>query len=211
MEWIVAVCDAGLSLAAAWYAAHRTWEQPVKQNRLRLALLLAAAGGFASGYLLVLRVGTYLPNLLRMALLGVLLVMAACVDVQTHRIPNKIVLAAAAVFAACTALDLVLSGTDALPMMINGLVSAAVFFLVFFLLRVVAHGGIGYGDIKMITASALILGVYGEFSFLLFSHVLAALVALVLLFTKKATRRSGLPFGPFFYLGYLDTILMGSF
>lgn len=87
-------------------------------------------------------------------------------------------------------------------MMVNGLVSAGVFFLVFFLVRMASHGGVGYGDIKMITAAALIFGVYGTFSFLLTSHVAAALVAIVLLICKKASRKDGLPFGPFFYLGY---------
>lgn len=63
----------------------------------------------------------------------------------------------------------------------------------------------------MITAAALILGIYGTFSFLLVSHVLAAVVAIALLVSKKATRKDGLPFGPFFYLGYLVTILAGMF
>lgn len=57
----------------------------------------------------------------------------------------------------------------------------------------------------------IIFGVYGTFSFLLTSHVAAALVAIVLLICKKASRKDGLPFGPFFYLGYLATLLMGTF
>ena len=121
------------------------------------------------------------------------------------------VLGTAAVFAGCTLLDFLFSGMDAVAMMVNGLVSAGVFFLVFFLVRMASHGGVGYGDIKMITAAALIFGVYGTFSFLLTSHVAAALVAIVLLICKIASRMDGLPFVPFFYLGYLATLLMGTF
>lgn len=211
MEWIIAVCSAGLSLAAVWYAQKKTGLKPKKQSRWYAALLLAAAGGFAGGYLIVLRVGTYLPNVLRLVLLGTLLAAAAYIDALSHRIPNQIVLCTAAVFVGCTVLDFFLSGTEALPMMFNSLGAAAVFFLVFFLVRLASRGGVGYGDIKMITAAALILGVYGTFSFLLVSHVLAAAAAIVLLVSKKATRKDGLPFGPFFYLGYLATILLGSF
>ena len=83
-------------------------------------------------------------------------------------------------------------------------------FVVFFLVRLASRGGVGYGDIKMITAAALILGIYGTFSFLLVSHVLAAVAAIALLVSKKATRKDGLPFGPFFYLGYLVTIFDGN-
>ena len=211
MEWIIAVCSAGLNLAAVWLVQKKTGLKPEKQTQWAAALLLAAAGGFASGYMLVLRAGTYPPNLLRLVLLGTLLTAAAYIDALSHKIPNWIVLCTAAVFAGCTVLDFVLSGTDAVPMALNSVLAAAVFFVVFFLVRLASRGGVGYGDIKMITAAALILGVYGTFAFLLVSHVLAAVAAIVLLVSKKATRKDGLPFGPFFYLGYLATILMGTF
>lgn len=211
MEWIIAVCSAGLNLAAVWLVQKKTGLKPEKQTQWAAALLLAAAGGFASGYMLVLRTGTYPPNLLRLVLLGTLLIAAAYIDALSHKIPNWIVLCTAAVFAGCTVLDFVLSGTDAVPMALNSVLAAAVFFVVFFLVRLASRGGVGYGDIKMITAAALILGIYGTFSFLLVSHVLAAVAAIALLVSKKATRKDGLPFGPFFYLGYLVTILTGMF
>lgn len=211
MEWIIAVCSAGLNLAAVWLVQKKTGLKPEKQTQWAAALLLAAAGGFASGYMLVLRAGTYPPNLLRLVLLGTLLTAAAYIDALSHKIPNWIVLCTAAVFAGCTVLDFVLSGTDAVPMALNSVLAAAVFFVVFFLVRLASRGGVGYGDIKMITAAALILGIYGTFSFLLVSHVLAAVAAIALLVSKKATRKDGLPFGPFFYLGYLVTILPGMF
>ena len=211
MEWIIAVCSAGLNLAAVWLVQKKTGIKPEKQTQWAAALLLAAAGGFASGYMLVLRAGTYPPNLLRLVLLGTLLTAAAYIDALSHKIPNWIVLCTAAVFAGCTVLDFVLSGTDAVPMAINSVLAAVVFFVVFFLVRLASRGGVGYGDIKMITAAALILGIYGTFSFLLVSHVLAAVAAIALLVSKKATRKDGLPFGPFFYLGYLATILTGMF
>lgn len=211
MEWIIAVCSAGLNLAAVWLVQKKTGLKPEKQTQWAAALLLAAAGGFASGYMLVLRAGTYPPNLLRLVLLGTLLTAVAYIDALSHKIPNWIVLCTAAVFAGCTVLDFVLSGTDAVPMALNSVLAAAVFFVVFFLVRLASRGGVGYGDIKMITAAALILGIYGTFSFLLVSHVLAAVAAIALLVSKKATRKDGLPFGPFFYLGYLVTILTGMF
>lgn len=211
MEWIIAVCSAGLNLAAVWFVQKKTGLKPEKQTQWAAALLLAVAGGFASGYMLVLRAGTYPPNLLRLVLLGTLLTAAAYIDALSHKIPNWIVLCTAAVFAGCTVLDFVLSGTDAVPMALNSVLAAAVFFVVFFLVRLASRGGVGYGDIKMITAAALILGIYGTFSFLLVSHVLAAVAAIALLVSKKATRKDGLPFGPFFYLGYLVTILTGMF
>ena len=211
MEWIIAVCSAGLNLAAVWLVQKKTGLKPEKQTQWAAALLLAAAGGFASGYMLVLRTGTYPPNLLRLVLLGTLLTAAAYIDALSHKIPNWIVLCTAAVFAGCTVLDFVLSGTDAVPMALNSVLAAAVFFVVFFLVRLASRGGVGYGDIKMITAAALILGIYGTFSFLLVSHVLAAVAAIALLVSKKATRKDGLPFGHVFYLGYLVTILTGMF
>lgn len=211
MDWIIAGCGAVLNLAAVYLAKKKTGLELPDRKKWLAALLLAGVGGFISGFLLILRVGTYLPNLLRLLLLGAFLAAAAYTDALSHRIPNQIVLGTAAVFAGCTLLDFLLSGTDAVPMALNSVLAAAVFFVVFFLVRLASRGGVGYGDIKMITAAALILGIYGTFSFLLVSHVLAAVAAIALLVSKKATRKDGLPFGPFFYLGYLVTILTGMF
>lgn len=88
MEWIIAVCSAGLNLAAVWLVQKKTGLKPEKQTQWAAALLLAAAGGFASGYMLVLRAGTYPPNLLRLVLLGTLLTAAAYIDALSHKIPN---------------------------------------------------------------------------------------------------------------------------
>lgn len=77
--------------------AEKTGLKPEKQTQWAAALLLAAAGGFASGYMLVLRAGTYPPNLLRLVLLGTLLTAAAYIDALSHKIPNWIVLCTAAV------------------------------------------------------------------------------------------------------------------
>lgn len=211
MEWMIAACGAGLNVAAAFWAISKTWSKAAEQKMRAAALLLAALVGFGTGWLLALRVGTYLPNLLRMLLLGAALAAASYTDAAVHRIPNQICLFVAADFALCTLLDFVLSGSDALPMMINGLLSALFFFFVFFLLRLASRGSIGYGDIKFITVSALILGIYGEFSFLLFSHVSAAIVAVFLLIRKKAGRKDRIPFAPFFWFGYCIMLLTGSF
>ena len=56
--------------------------------------------------------------------------------------------------------------------------------------------GIEKGDMHAIVK-------YGLLTFLV--------AAIALLVSKKATRKDGLPFGPFFYLGYLVTILTGMF
>lgn len=52
MEWIIAVCSAGLNLAAVWLVQKKTGLKPEKQTQWAAALLLAAAGGFASGYII---------------------------------------------------------------------------------------------------------------------------------------------------------------
>lgn len=73
MEWIVAGCGAVLTLAAVCIARKKTGLEPSDRKKWLAALLLAGVGGFASGFLLILRVGTYLPNLLRLLLLGAFL------------------------------------------------------------------------------------------------------------------------------------------
>jgi len=86
-------------------------------------------------------------------------------------------------------------------------VAAAVWLLrrLYFLLR--KQQGLGLGDVKLLTASTLWVGVTGIPVQLLVASVTALAAAAVLHVTgHRMTGKSALPFGPFLALGLLATI-----
>jgi leader peptidase (prepilin peptidase)/N-methyltransferase len=91
-----------------------------------------------------------------------------------------------------------------------GLVVGAVAFALRWLyLRLRGHHGLGLGDVKLLAASAVWVGVAGIPMQLLVGSITALIAALALHVTGRTmTRQTALPFGPFLALGLLVTLAL---
>lgn len=80
----------------------------------------------------------------------------------------------------------------------------------FLLLMLVTLGNMGGGDIKLMAALGVWLGLQGTVLTIAFAFIVGAVVSVILMITKKADRKSMLPFGPFICLGSLFAMTYGS-
>jgi leader peptidase (prepilin peptidase)/N-methyltransferase len=126
----------------------------------------------------------------------------AAIDVDTHTLPNSIVLPAYPVAAALLIAAGLLGGQP--ERVLTSLLGGGVMFGVYFLLALVYPGGMGFGDVKLAGVLGLYLGwlgwgslAVGAFS----AFLLGGLFSLVLILTRKADRKSGIPFGPWMLVG----------
>ncbi|HEY3347798.1 MAG TPA: prepilin peptidase [Nitrospirota bacterium] len=93
---------------------------------------------------------------------------------------------------------------------INSLVGAVAGGGLFFLIAVVSRGGMGGGDIKFIAMVGAFLGWRPVLMTIFFGSLLGALVGAGLLISKKAGRKTPIPFGPFLVAGALISIFFGE-
>ena len=135
---------------------------------------------------------------------------AARCDVKTRTIPNLYPALVLAGFVLCTALDILWQRAQ-WTAFLGGALGGAVVFGFLRLCSRLSHGGIGGGDIKLIAALTCLIGLYGGFSVLLFAQLSAVAFVLVLLALRRITMKSSIAFAPFFYLGLLITVFLGSF
>jgi leader peptidase (prepilin peptidase)/N-methyltransferase len=135
----------------------------------------------------------------------------ALIDLDTHRLPNVIVLPGYGVGAALLLVATILSGNY------GALIPAAVGALSLGLLYLIAAlaypGGMGMGDVKLAGVIGLFLGwqgwaqlAVGAFA----AFLLGGLFAVVLLVTRRAKRTTGIPFGPWMLLGAWVAIFFGA-
>ncbi len=124
------------------------------------------------------------------------------VDLRTHRLPNVIVLpllaATVALFAASCLLGAPWSA------LVRALSAGAALFAFFALLRAVGRGAMGGGDVKLAAVVGVALGWIGwsaVFAGALAAFILGGFVGLVLIVTRRATRSTAIPFGPFLVAG----------
>lgn len=135
----------------------------------------------------------------------------ALIDLDVHRLPNAIVLPLYVAGAALLTASAIVSG-DGAPLVRAG-VGAIALGGVYLLLAVAVPGGMGGGDVKLAGALGLYLGWLGWPELAvgsLAAFIGGGLFSIVLLLTRRAGRRTGVPFGPWMLAGAWLGIFAGA-
>ncbi len=216
--WVVGAVLGGAALgpALAVIAEAVPAGRPILSSRPspRLAVVLAAvtAGLWA---LIALHVGVrwILPAQLWLAALAVVLVVT---DVRHRRLPNVLLLVGGGGVVVLLLLAALLDHDPGA--LVGSLVAAAALFALFLVAAVVSPAGMGMGDVKLVAVLGLALGYAGPAQVLLavlLAFLLHAVLAVALLVTRRAGRRTALPFGPALLigsalsLGWFEPVLTG--
>lgn len=133
------------------------------------------------------------------------------IDLRQHRLPNAYTLTAIPAVAVLLALAAFIE-QDA-STFTRAIVAGIGLLLVFLVLHIVNPSGMGLGDVKLAASMGLVLG-WRSWDAVLWGTALgffaAAVVAIALLVTKRATMKSAVPFGPFMLLGTWLAIAAGA-
>jgi len=124
------------------------------------------------------------------------------IDFKSHRLPNKLV----GWFTATEILIMGITGWMAsdFARLLTALGIAATTMISYVLLYLVSRGSLGMGDVKFAFPLGLCVGWYSANQWLVaifVSFLIAGLVAVIGLVTKRMTRKSRLAFGPYMFLG----------
>ena len=126
----------------------------------------------------------------------------ALIDIDTHTLPNRIVLPACPVGALLLTSAALFAGEP--DRLLSALIGAMALFSVYLMMALFYPGGMGLGDVKLAGVLGMFLGwvgwaplVVGAFG----AFFLGGLFSLVLILTRKANRKSGIPFGPWMLAG----------
>lgn len=148
-----------------------------------------------------------LPAFLLLAVVGVLL---AVIDLEHRLLPNRVLLPATAAAAA------LLTGAAALTgnwsRLTEAVACAAILFLFFFVLALLAPTGLGMGDVKLAGLLGFYLGWVGPGALAVGAvagFVVQAVLALVLLAARRVGVKGEIPFGPALLGGALIAIGWG--
>lgn len=135
----------------------------------------------------------------------------AMIDLDTHRLPNAIVLPAYVVSLLLLALACV-QGADWSALLRAG-AGGAILYAFYFVLRLIRPGGMGGGDVKLAGVigiylawlgwGALIVGAFAAFVF-------GGVFGLALMAARRAGRKTAIPFGPWMLAGAWTGILAGE-
>jgi leader peptidase (prepilin peptidase)/N-methyltransferase len=133
------------------------------------------------------------------------------IDIDTHTLPNRIVLPSLLVgIVLLSAATLVSSDYSAL---LRAGIGSAALFLAYGILAFAYPGGMGFGDVKLAAVLGLYLGylgwsqlVVGAFA----AFLVGGLFGLALMAFRRATRKTSIPFGPWMLAGAWGGVLVGA-
>jgi leader peptidase (prepilin peptidase)/N-methyltransferase len=166
----------------------------------------APAGSETTGGLIAMAAA-----LLAFLYLAAITVALAMIDIDTHTLPNAIVLPAYAVGGFLLLVAALFGGEPA--RLLTALAGGAAMFALYLVLALLYPGGMGLGDVKLAGVLGIYLGWLGWGSIAVGAFggfLLGGVFAVVLLTTRRANRKSGIPFGPWMLAGAWVGIFAGN-
>lgn len=174
----------------------------------RLPVLLASTAGGVGFVLGWARAGE--PDVVAFVAFGVLAVAMGYVDLRRHLLPDRLTVPALLSGAVLLGLAAVLPGTDTTTSYPRAWACAGGLMMVYLLLALIYPAGLGLGDVKLAASIGLHLGwlswsapVVGTVA----AFMIGGMIGLVLLLTRRATRKSAIPFGPAMLAGTVAAVL----
>ena len=136
------------------------------------------------------------PTLAVAWLYGLFLIAVTVIDLEHQRVLNRMLAPAAVVVA-------LLSLLPAAPQPHEMLLGGVVGFGLFLLLAIIGRGALGMGDVKLAGVIGMMLGYPDVLTALTIGAVLGALMALLLLVSRRATRKTAIAYAPYLAVGAL--------
>jgi leader peptidase (prepilin peptidase) / N-methyltransferase len=165
--------------------------------RRALLLTLVMVGAFVgTGLLLGARPWLLAVGWLYVAFLLTVLV----IDLEERRVLNVMVGPATVVVA-------LLSFAPGTPAPVSALLGGAVGFGAFLLLAMLGRGALGFGDVKLAGLIGLMTGYPHVITALVLGIVLGGVAAIVLLLSRRATRKSTMAYAPYLAMGAIFVVL----
>jgi len=176
---------------------------PAVEAVTSVAFALVMVGGFVDLYPLA-----FVLPLLYFVALSIAL---ALIDLDTHTLPNKIVLPSYPIVAGLLVVASALEAEWA--RVLTAALGMIILFGFYFLLAMISPRGMGFGDVKLAGVIGMLLGwlgwgplAVGGFS----AFLLGGLFSILLVAIKRVSRKGGIPFGPWMLAGAFVGVAIGD-
>ena len=138
------------------------------------------------------------------------LVALSGIDIDHHRLPNKIVYPT--LFAVSALLVVAAVGSGNWDNLARAAAGGAIGFVILFVIHVIAPRGMGFGDVRLAGLLGVAVGWLGighVFVGLFLAFVTSSVIGITLIATKVKSRKDRIPFGPFLALGAVLAVFVG--
>lgn len=171
---------------------------------------------FISSVILILTIflvsGLYEFNILkcfRNMTMVMLAIPIAYFDYRKKIIPNFFIITGVVIWAVFFLIEWLIGGLDWLSLLKFSLFGLLLGGGVLLISLLIARNGIGMGDVKLFAVIGLVYGFSNTFLIMIISLFIMAIIGIILMVRKKATKKSMLPMAPFLLIGLVVSCLIG--
>lgn len=155
--------------------------------------------------------GATLTELASTMIPAIFLFCVAMIDEVICKIPNFLIGAMLAARLCMLLIEVICGEENCLNEFGVDVVAMTVFFLAGLLVSILTKRGFGMGDVKLVGALALWVGIAGTFYTTMLAMFYCMLASIGMLLFRKKGLKDAIPFGPFIYFGYLTAVWLGMF
>lgn len=130
-------------------------------------------------------------------------------DYKEHIIPNKYLLWVLRVAIPLFFVQIVVQNDYYIAISVNKVLGMMVGGGIFLISMLISPKGVGAGDVKLYAVMGFLVGSRAIFNVLLYALILGAICSIVLLVSKKKTRKDELPLAPYTFFGLMLSLCLG--
>lgn len=204
----------------SWFALGRkcaSCEAPISARYPLVEVVTALAfGGIALAAVQSVQtsetsVATAIIHFVAFAYFAAVSIALACIDIDTHRLPNVMTLPSYLVMVVLLGIAALTSGDG--NSALRAVIGACALFAFYALLRLIRPDGMGGGDVKLAGLLGLTLGYLGWGTLIVgavAAFIFGGVYGVLLILFRKAGRASAIPFGPWMLAGAWFAIIFGD-
>lgn len=150
-------------------------------------------------------------EILPLLILAILTMPLVLTDIAVQRLPNALTYSGILAGTASSIITSIAQGS--VKPFTYSILIAIISGLAFLILNLLSRGGMGMGDVKLAAMLGTLLSPFGWSTLVaafIFAFFLGAIIGLVLLASKKATKKTLIPFGPYMLIGAWAAVLLDS-
>lgn len=142
--------------------------------------------------------------------LGILL-STGIVDAKTHTIPNLLSVIFIITRIIFIPFEYVYQKENFKTLLISSVAGLIVTFITLYFVHRLTKSGFGMGDVKILSALGFMFSISCTLSTILFGMILTAVIGIIFIIMKKKTRKDSVPFGPFIFVGFIISVILGVY
>ena len=149
-------------------------------------------------------------EILKRVLLVSILWPIAITDFKEYRVPNNLILTGLICRTIVLISEFIFDYHIAIVTLISDAIALVFVVILCVVCRLIAKGGLGMGDVKLLMLMAIMLGTEGLCYSLFISVIFSSAIAIILLISKKKQKKDVLPFAPFILMGTIISLIISG-